>query len=131
MKLVKPYVKYVQNKDNYEHKRPASVKVKLYANKKLVSTVVLNEENEWKYEWTDLPAYKNGKEIKYTITENKVKNYKTVIEGNMKVGFTIINSYPSNHKNPPTDDNIVFYILLLIISLYGGIRYIYSYKKNY
>ena len=119
------------DKDNYEHKRPASVKVKLYANKKLVSTVVLNEENEWKYEWTDLPAYKNGKEIKYTITENKVKNYKTVIEGNMKVGFTIINSYPSNHKNPPTDDSIVFYILLLIISLYGGIRYIYSYKKNY
>ena len=44
---------------------------------------------------TDLPKYKNEKEIVYTITEDAVAGYTTKIDG-----YNI-----TNHKEPETGDN--------------------------
>ena len=32
----------------------------------------ITKDDDWKYEFKDLPKYKNGKEIVYTVTENTV-----------------------------------------------------------
>lgn len=42
--------------DGYESKRPAQVKVQLMRGDAVVETVVLNKENNWKYNWKDLEA---------------------------------------------------------------------------
>ncbi|MDQ8766003.1 Cna B-type domain-containing protein, partial [Streptococcus ruminantium] len=37
--------------------------------------------NNWEYTFTDLPKYANGKEIVYTVSEEKVDGYETKVEG--------------------------------------------------
>ena len=124
------------DKEDYEHLRPVSVTVNLYANNVLIETVELTEENGWFYIFKDLDVYNKGSKIIYTIDENKVVEYDTNIEGNMDDGFTIINShYGTGGDEPPTDnpqtsDNIIIYIMMLVISLLGLFKYSYSYVKN-
>ena len=69
-----------------------NVKVELLANGKKVKTVKLSSKNKWCYKFTDLERYSNGKEIKYTVREKRIKNYKTKITGNAKKGYIIRNT---------------------------------------
>ena len=66
------------NNDSYK-KRPTSVVINLLENGTIAQskTVSAGEDGIWKYEFTDLPEYKNGKKVEYTITENAVDGYKT------------------------------------------------------
>ncbi len=56
------------------------VTIQLLANGKLVTTVissvepqvVLNAENNWQYNWTNLPVYVNGEKITWTIKETAI-----------------------------------------------------------
>ncbi len=62
--------------------RPDSITVKLYANGKFVRSQKITKKGGWKYTFKDLAKYdENGKEIKYTVKEEKVKGYETSIEG--------------------------------------------------
>ena len=79
------------------------VTVQLLADGKQLDEIVLNEDNEWKYTFTDLDKYalandatNRGHEIKYTINEDQLadsSDYHTSIEGNMYEGFKITNSF--------------------------------------
>ncbi|HBI91976.1 MAG TPA: collagen-binding protein, partial [Terrisporobacter glycolicus] len=51
----------------------------------------LNEGNEWKYTFSNLEKYKDGKEINYTVEETPIDGYKSEITGNMNSGFVIKN----------------------------------------
>ena len=54
-----------------------------------MQTATLSGEGDtWSHSFTDLPVYKNGQKLVYTVTEDTVANYSTVIEGS-----TITNSY--------------------------------------
>lgn len=46
------------------------------------------EADDWKYQFTNLPKFENGNEIVYTITEDAVEGYDTIING-----FNITNSH--------------------------------------
>lgn len=46
------------------------------------------EGDEWTHTFTDLPVYKDGQKVVYTVTEDKVDNYTTKIDGT-----TITNTY--------------------------------------
>jgi len=124
-----PVEKVWDDKEDYEHLRPTTVTVNLYADGELYETVELTAENEWKYTFKDLKVYNKGKKIIYTIDENKVVEYDTNIEGDMDKGFTIINShYGTGGDEPPTDnpqtsDSIFIYITMLIISVLGLFKY--------
>ncbi len=120
------------DKENYDGKRADNVTVNLYADGSIIDSVELNEANNWQHTWTDLDIYQKGEEIKYTVDENKIEEYVTVIEGDMDNGFTIINSIPETepHNNPYTEDNVYAYMLMLLIGLIGLGRYTYSYAKN-
>ena len=61
--------------------RPESITVNLLANGKVVKTITVTEDAGWKYEFVDLPRYENGKEIEYTISEDKVDNYTSKVNG--------------------------------------------------
>ncbi|MFW8052729.1 Cna B-type domain-containing protein [Vagococcus fluvialis] len=74
--------------NNEASARPESIVVNLLADGKQVDTKEVSEITNWMYEFTNLPKFKDGKEIVYTVTENTVKEYITKIEG-----FNIINTY--------------------------------------
>lgn len=75
--------------DNQDGLRPTTIKVHLLANGKEVQSIDLaGQGNEWTHTFTDLPVYKDGQKVVYTVTEDKVDNYTTKIDGT-----TITNSY--------------------------------------
>ena len=67
--------------DDQDGKRPESITINLLADGEKIETVTVTAEDEWKWSFTDLPKYAEGKEIVYTITEEAVEGYKTVVEG--------------------------------------------------
>ena len=68
---------------NQDGKRPKKIIVRLYANGEKIKSqeVKPDESGNWKYSFTGLNKYENGKEITYTVKEDKVENYNTKING--------------------------------------------------
>ncbi|MDO4777984.1 MAG: Cna B-type domain-containing protein [Tissierellia bacterium] len=68
--------------------RPEEIRIKLYRNKEEDSNpyeiAILRKtdsENEWKHTFNNLPKYDiSGRQYKYTVEEEKISGYKTVIE---------------------------------------------------
>lgn len=81
--------------DNQDGIRAKSVEVELKADGKVIDTVTLNADNNWKHEWTGLAVNKGvGEEIVYTVDEQKVPaGYTKEVTGGMENGFTVINSH--------------------------------------
>ena len=74
----KTWIDY-ENKDNT---RPESITVNLLKNGTKVDSKVVTAANGWKYEFTNLDKYdENNNLILYTVTEDKVNNYETTIDG--------------------------------------------------
>ena len=73
----------------------SSVTIHLYAdNVDTGKTVVLNAANNWFDTFSDLRKYQPGTttEINYTVLEDAVLNYDSVVTGNMTTGYTITNT---------------------------------------
>ncbi len=108
--------------NNQDGLRPESITVKLLANDvevdgtelsadninpednpltKLVKkvSVILNKDNDWKHTFENLPKYKDGKLIKYTIEEVKVKGYTGEVKTETKDGVT---SFVLTNTHVPT-----------------------------
>ena len=77
-------------KDNNDQdgKRPDSIKVNLLANGKVVQSKTVKASDNWKYSFTNLPEFENGKKVSYTVTEDQVKDYSTTVDG-----YNLTNSY--------------------------------------
>ncbi|WP_018371795.1 Cna B-type domain-containing protein, partial [Streptococcus massiliensis] len=67
--------------DNQDGKRPKEITVHLMKTvdgvKTKVATKVVTEADSWKYTFTNLPKYEAGKEITYSVEEDKVEGYDT------------------------------------------------------
>ena len=74
--------------DDQDGKRPTSITVKVMDGSTVVDTLEVTAANGWKFESKDLPKYRNGQEIAYTLTEDAVAQYETKIDK-----FTVTNSY--------------------------------------
>ena len=70
-----------KDNDDQDGKRPDSIKVNLLANGKVVQSKTVKASDNWKYSFTNLPEFENGKKISYTITEDQVKDYSTTVDG--------------------------------------------------
>lgn len=90
--------------DDQHGKRPASITIRLYADGKLKDTATVTAEDDWKWTFGALPKDDNGKDIVYTITEDKVPGYDSVITGNASTGFTITNNHISDPDEPDKPD---------------------------
>ena len=70
--------------------RPESVEVQLYADGEAYGDpVTVAEANNWQYTWEDLPEYKDGKAVVYTVKETtEINGYTSNVDG-----FTITNTH--------------------------------------
>ncbi len=66
---------------NQDGIRPASITINLLADGVKVDSKVVTAEDNWAWSFTNLPLNKAGVEIKYTVTEEAVEGYTTVIDG--------------------------------------------------
>lgn len=70
------------DKENQDGKRPKEITVRLLANNVATGDVTTaSVKTGWKYTFTNLPKYKDGKQITYTIQEDSVADYTTTIQG--------------------------------------------------
>ena len=74
--------------NNQDGKRPDSITIRLYANGKQAEAINVTAKDGWKWNFTNLPKYENGSEIRYTITEDMVSDYQSEING-----MNVINHY--------------------------------------
>lgn len=99
----------------------------------------ISDGNKWNDSFTDLPEYKAGKKIAYTVSEKEVKGYKAVISGNAEEGFVVTNSHTPKEANttntdkqsPKTGDdtNMFLWTVLLLVSAFGFCGSL-AYKKE-
>ncbi|MCW6653666.1 Cna B-type domain-containing protein [Aerococcaceae bacterium NML210727] len=84
-------VKRWEDADNQDGIRPERVTVALVANGKEIEQVTLTVENNWTHQWTNLPKYNNGVEIKYEAKEvGAYKGYITQAVHDSRTRMTII-----------------------------------------
>ncbi|WP_449159814.1 Cna B-type domain-containing protein [Streptococcus sp.] len=83
-----PVTKIWNDQDNQDGLRPASIVVNLLANGEKVAQKELTNATDWKESFTGLPKFKDGKEIVYTLQEEKVAEYTTTID---QAAYTITN----------------------------------------
>ena len=76
--------------NNQDGKRPTKITINLLADGQKVDSKEIQAapDGTWSVEFTKLAKYKNGKEIKYTVTEEAVAEYDSYIKD-----FTITNKY--------------------------------------
>ena len=91
------------DKENKDGLRPDKVTVRLLADGQEVAVKEITATDNWQASFTDLPVYKEGKKIAYTITEDPVAGYTARIDG-----FTVTNRHrppttpPSTPPTPPS-----------------------------
>ena len=91
--------------DNRDVIRPSSIQVTLNDGNTSIKTITLNEQNGWKYEFTDLYKYKNGgTEINYNITEVVTDGYSgkvnKTVNGN-KISIKLTNTHDPEEVEIP------------------------------
>ena len=75
--------------NNQDGKRPESITVNLLANGEKVDSKEVTADNNWTYSFTDLPVYKAGQKLTYTVSEETVADYTTTYDGtNIKNSYT-------------------------------------------
>ena len=78
-----------EDDNNRDGVRPDSITIRLIADNIEIASKKVTETDEWTYTFSDLPKYKDGgKEIKYEIKEDPVKDYTTTYDG-----FNVINTH--------------------------------------
>lgn len=96
--------------------RPESITVVLFSDDELVKTISVSENEEWKYEFNNLPVFNdNGSEIIYLIREFPVKGYETSYNG-----YDIYNTYEGYDVIlPETGGNgtVMYYIIGITLVL--------------
>ncbi len=87
-------IKTWDDADDKDGKRPESITVVLYADGEVIDSVEVSADDNWEYNFENLPKYAEGDVITYTVAEEKVpEGYTAVIEGSATDGFTITNSH--------------------------------------
>lgn len=83
-----------KDNNNQDGKRTTSVKVQILKNdKEVVQEIEVSEKTGWKFESKKLPKYENGKEIKYTVKETAMTEYKATITTDKDGKYTITNEH--------------------------------------
>ena len=61
--------------------RPDSIIINLMKNGQVLQSKTVTAEDDWAWNFENLPKYENGNEINYTITEDAVDDYTTIYRG--------------------------------------------------
>ena len=74
--------------NNQDGKRPESITVRLFADGTEVTSKTVTANDNWSWSFTGLDKYNSGTEIVYTISEDEVADYTTVVNG-----YDVINTH--------------------------------------
>ena len=86
-------VKKIWNDDNdAKGKRPQSVHITLFADGVKADEVDFNAGDNWVHTFANMPKFKDGKLIKYTVKEDAVASYESKITGD-ETEFKVTNTY--------------------------------------
>ena len=104
--------------NNQDGKRPAQVEVNLLKNGDKLDTIILNDENNWTYTFTNLEKFDGKDLIEYKVEEvtknedgkDLLDGYTNTVTGTMDSGFTITNKHTPEtiekiHVSKTWDDN--------------------------
>ena len=92
-----PVQKFWDDSNNQDGHRPETVTVRLLEDGVYNGReIVLNEVDEWKGYFNNLPVKKDGKDIVYTVEELPEAGYDRRTEGNAKEGFRLTNTHVPN-----------------------------------
>ena len=96
------------DENDYDGIRPDSVTVYLFADGEKVNELILTAADGWIGTFSNLPVYKNGSAINYSIAEGPVEGYNTTINNDSSV-MTIVNSHirPNMTVQKVTIDKVV------------------------
>ena len=88
-----PVEKVWEDEDDHDGFRPQSITVLLLADNKPIDRMDLNEGNNWRGTFYDLPVNApKGQKIAYTVDEVTVDGYETAVTGSAESGYTITNT---------------------------------------
>ena len=117
-----------------------SVTVNLLADGKMIDSKKITKDDGWKCTFENLDKYKDGKEIRYEITEDEVAGYTASIKGDAESGFVITNTQdtpkePKKPNDPPKtgdDSDTGVYGSLMGLALVGifSARYVNKRRKE-
>ena len=117
-----------------------SVTVNLLADGKMIDSKKITKDDSWKCTFENLDKYKDGKEIRYEITEDEVAGYTASIKGDAESGFVITNTQdtpkePKKPNDPPKtgdDSGAGVYGSLMGLALVGifSARYVNKRRKE-
>ena len=137
-KIVVSGTKTWDDSDNLDGIRPEEITIRLYADGVEIASKTVTEADGWAWTFEDLYKYENGAEIVYTITEDAVEGYETVIDG-----FNVTNVHTSEFTEiedpevplhtdtkpsaPQTGDGTLLWLAAAVVS--GGLT-AFFYKKR-
>ena len=81
-------VKTWDDQNDADGLRPDSITVSLLADGARVRSQTVSGSTGWRYTFSDLPKYVNGREIAYTVSESAVEGYTTAVSG-----YDLINTH--------------------------------------
>lgn len=104
-------VKVWDDANNQDGIRPSLIQVTLTGSDGSVRNAAITKNDGWTYQFKDLPQYKNGVKIDYTLQEANSNPYTyEIVKGSDEYSFTITNNYVPAAVNVPVttiwnDDN--------------------------
>ena len=113
--------------ENQDKVRPSKITVRLLADGKPIKEEVVSEENGWQYNFSDLPKYKDGKEIVY-ISEYQVEHFlgnaiELINNENVKICVMSATAYSvltDEQKNIIEKYDVIVPVDVHTIERYGG-----------
>ena len=79
--------------ENRDGTRPDSITVRLYQDGLMTEWKTVTAADDWKWEFTDLYKYRDGRRINFTVSEDPADGYTYAITGSADSGFTITNTH--------------------------------------
>jgi len=89
------------DEDDKDGIRPEIITINLLADGVIVDTKTVTEADGWTWTFEGLDKYADGKEVVYTITEDAVEGYETVVNG-----YDVTNTHTPEKELPP-DENVI------------------------
>jgi LPXTG-motif cell wall-anchored protein len=96
--------------------RPVSITVKLYADGVEIRSIEVSSINDWRFSFTDLDKYKDGKEIVYTLGEVEVPGYITKIDDEH---YIIVNDWMPPEPPQTGDYDVLAFAGIVMIAFTG------------
>ena len=118
-------VKIWAGETDKDNQRPASVTIRLYADGVEIDHVTVTAETDWTFKFGGLKKFKDGAEIRYTITEDPVVGYIASIDG-----FKVTNTWEPPQEAPQTSDRAVFPAIVMLLTSAAGFAFAVTRRRR-